>query len=100
MPLQRDIPDPTSVNPLVGAYIVIDRIELDARRKYYRIVLGAYRDKAASDANKTPITTAEYVIAGGRAPDPANPNDPGAPTFNAFLQANAAVFQNLRAISY
>lgn len=100
MPLQRDVPDPTSVNLLANAYIQIDKIELDARAKYYRIVLGAYRDKAAADARKAPVYSMEYTIAGGRAPDPTVPGDVGAPTYAAFLTANAAVFTNLRKISY
>lgn len=101
VPLQKTIPDPTSTAAATNAYIVIDRIELDPRSKSIRIVASAYRDKAASDADKQPIRTIAYnVNQAGRAPDPTIPGDTGMPTYAEFVQANAAVLNNFRNACY
>lgn len=100
MPLQKTIPDPTSTAPAVNCYIRIDRIEIDPVRKFVRIGAAGYRNKAAADADKVPIATIEYTIAAGRPADPTIPGDVGTPSYQEFVQANAAALNNFRNACY
>src|SRR4029077_14434279 len=100
VPLQKSIPDPTSVNQIANAYIRMDRIVMDILARYHLVTLGAYRDKAAADANKQPVFSFEYTVGGGRPPDPNVPGDVGMVSFAEFKQANAAALKAIRNAFY
>lgn len=84
MALQCTFPDPHGVNPLPAAYCTIAEVNLNYANKVGRLTVNVWQDKAAHDANLTPVAQVAYPISASGVP-PSTANPAGFPDFDTIV---------------